>query len=273
MKNKFTIGQMSKLHNISVHTLRYYDKIGLLLPSYVDSNTNYRYYDEYDSYKLEKIKVLKSVGLPINKIRMLLEGNIDEVEKSFYDIRKTLVDKICNLNEVVAYLDEQLNQIQELKSGNCYIEPKILKIPKREGYLINVNESSTIIERIEALVDFDKKNNTNSDVFFKPSRLMYINSNGERFLKNYLALKRSMSSCEINDLYILQDGYYGVIDHIGHYKNINESYNKLLNYINKSGMSIGNEAIEILVITSNITVRHEEWRTQIQIPVKIKNRV
>ncbi|WP_275935271.1 GyrI-like domain-containing protein [Abyssisolibacter fermentans] len=59
---------------------------------------------------------------------------------------------------------------------------------------------------------------------------------------------------------------------MGHYKNINESYNKLLNYINKSGMSIGNEAIEILLITSNIIVKHEEWRTQIQIPVKIKNR-
>ncbi len=37
-------------------------------------------------------------------------------------------------------------------------------------------------------------------------------------------------------------------------------------------MSIGNEAIEILLITSNIIVKHEEWRTQIQIPVKIKNR-
>lgn len=39
-------------------------------------------------------------------------------------------------------------------------------------------------------------------------------------------------------LYNLEEGSYGVIDHIGHSKDIDKSYNKLLKHINDSGMDI-----------------------------------
>ena len=37
------IGEFSKLAKISIKTLRYYDKIGLLKPTMIDSATQYRY--------------------------------------------------------------------------------------------------------------------------------------------------------------------------------------------------------------------------------------
>ena len=39
----YSIGQVSKLCNISQKTLRYYDKIGLIKPDKVDDSNNYRY--------------------------------------------------------------------------------------------------------------------------------------------------------------------------------------------------------------------------------------
>ena len=39
----FKIGDFSKLSQVSVKALRYYDKIGLLKPARVDRFTNYRY--------------------------------------------------------------------------------------------------------------------------------------------------------------------------------------------------------------------------------------
>lgn len=265
---KISIGEMSKLHNVSIHTLRYYDKIGLLIPSEVDVSSNYRYYDEYDCHILSKIKALKTIGLPINKIRVLLNSSIEETENSLYNIQKELLEKISSLNEVVSYLDEQLKDIEKFKNGECYIEPKIIKLSKREGYLIGVTEASTLTERIEALENFNKRNNTNCDVLFKPSRLMLINSKRERHLQNYLALRRDVTTNDLNHLYTLNEGSYGVIDHLGHCKDISISYNKLLKHINDSGMSIKNEAIEILVINSSLTINSNEWRTQIQIPIK-----
>ena len=40
----YKIGEISKLCNLPVKTLRYYDSVGLLAPDYVDRFTGYRYY-------------------------------------------------------------------------------------------------------------------------------------------------------------------------------------------------------------------------------------
>lgn len=267
---RLSIGEMSKLHNVSIHTLRYYDEIGLLNPSEVDVNSNYRYYDEYDCHRLAKIKTLKEIGLPLKKIQSLLEGTLEEVEESFLLTRRDLIEKVNNLNEILSYLDEQLDYIEELKNGDCYIEPQIVSFPKREGNVINVEDSSSLIERIEAIVHFEKNNNTNAEVFFRPSRLISIQTNGERYLKNYLALKRGVIYGDSKSLYTLEEGRYGVIDHIGHSKNIDKSYEKLYKYIHDKGMKIQKESIEILVVSSNLTDNVMEWRTQIQILVERK---
>lgn len=267
---RFSIGEVSKLHNISIHTLRYYDKIGLLKPSEVDPNSNYRYYDEYDFYRLGRIMGLRSIGLSLEKIKFLLDGTIDEIEEMFCSMRNDLIAKINKMNEIVAYLDDKIQQIEVFKNDECYIEPRIITFPKREGYIIDVNDSSTLVDRVKAIVDFEKMNDTSSEIFFKPSRLIGLKANGELHLKSYLALKRNIPGNNSSKLYVLESGEYGVIDHIGTKSNIYDSYNKLLDYIDLQGKSIHNEAIEVLIMNSFLSSNEEEWRTQIQIPIKKK---
>lgn len=69
---RWTTGEVSKQRNISVRTLRYYDQINLLTPSFKDDNGR-RYYSEEDLFKLEKIIILKSLSLPLDNIRDLLD--------------------------------------------------------------------------------------------------------------------------------------------------------------------------------------------------------
>lgn len=52
----FTIGQVSKMCSISVQTLRYYDKVGILVPDYKDDGTGYRYYSFNNIVKLHLLK-------------------------------------------------------------------------------------------------------------------------------------------------------------------------------------------------------------------------
>lgn len=68
---RWTTGQVGKQRNISVRTLRYYDQIDLLKPSFKDENGR-RYYSEEDLFKLEKILILKSLSLPLEQIREVL---------------------------------------------------------------------------------------------------------------------------------------------------------------------------------------------------------
>ena len=45
-KGRYTIGEISRLCDISISKLRYLDERGVLTPSFVDTETGYRYYDE-----------------------------------------------------------------------------------------------------------------------------------------------------------------------------------------------------------------------------------
>ena len=42
MKTKYSIGKVAKIHNMTIESLRHYDRVGLLKPSYINEDTGYR---------------------------------------------------------------------------------------------------------------------------------------------------------------------------------------------------------------------------------------
>ncbi len=56
MQDLFTIGEMARLFEINIRTLRYYDDINLLKPEFIDSNSKYRYYSTKQFERLNTIK-------------------------------------------------------------------------------------------------------------------------------------------------------------------------------------------------------------------------
>ncbi|WP_339225051.1 MerR family transcriptional regulator [Paenibacillus sp. FSL H8-0332] len=69
----YTVGQLSKLTGVSVRTLHYYDKLGLLEP---DRNTGnqYRSYSENEILRLQKIAVLKQMHFKLSEIKVILDN-------------------------------------------------------------------------------------------------------------------------------------------------------------------------------------------------------
>lgn len=66
------IGFFSKLSQVPVKTLRYYDEIGLLKPISIDTFTGYRYYSVSQLSRLNRILALKDLGLSLEQISQLL---------------------------------------------------------------------------------------------------------------------------------------------------------------------------------------------------------
>lgn len=75
----YSTGQFAKLANVTERTIRYYDKIGLLKPSFVMEN-GYRRYTQSDLLKLQKILSLKHMGFSLEEIYPMVskEQNIKE---------------------------------------------------------------------------------------------------------------------------------------------------------------------------------------------------
>ena len=72
----FKIGDFSKLSQVSVKALRYYDELGLLRPARVDEFTSYRYYSASQLTRLNRILVLKDLGLSLEQIAHLLDQEL-----------------------------------------------------------------------------------------------------------------------------------------------------------------------------------------------------
>ena len=70
----FKIGDFSRLSLVSVKALRYYDELGLLKPARVEKETGYRYYSTSQLARLNRILVLKDMGLSLEQISLLLDN-------------------------------------------------------------------------------------------------------------------------------------------------------------------------------------------------------
>ena len=69
----YKIGDFSKVTNTPIKTLRYYDEIGLLKPSYIDYFTGYRYYEKNQINIIREIRALKDINLSLKEIKQYLE--------------------------------------------------------------------------------------------------------------------------------------------------------------------------------------------------------
>ncbi len=74
-ERKYLVDTVSKITGISKDTLRFGDKIGLLKPKCVDPNNNYRYYIYDQFWSIDIITFCRSLNIPIEKIRSIMESN------------------------------------------------------------------------------------------------------------------------------------------------------------------------------------------------------
>lgn len=74
----FRIGEFSKLTQVSIRMLRYYDEEGLLLPEYVDPMTGYRMYSIEQIKVLQHILFLREIGFGTADMKKMLTALHDE---------------------------------------------------------------------------------------------------------------------------------------------------------------------------------------------------
>jgi DNA-binding transcriptional MerR regulator len=106
-KTKFKIGEFSRMMQVTVKTLRHYEKKGLLLPYEVDEWTGYRYYTTCQMQNLNAIRQLQRLGFTLEEIKELYEddSHVPSVEK--------LTEKINKTEELLKQLMKRRDQLKE----------------------------------------------------------------------------------------------------------------------------------------------------------------
>lgn len=189
--NYYKTGQFAKLANVSERTIRYYDKIGLLKPSFVMEN-GYRQYSDLDLLKLQKILSLKHLGFSIEEIFPMVMDNTNLKES--FDLQIDLIeDKISHLQSLKDAL-KRASQTPDL-SWNM-----ILSLVQLSNEETNIIEQYKNAKNLNDRISLHEKYSTNKQGWFnwlfnqidfsKVNRLLELGcGNGKLWQENRIDLR------------------------------------------------------------------------------------
>lgn len=114
---KFSISEFSKQARITVRTLRFYEELGLLIPT-EHNNAGHRLYGLTELAKLQQIQSLKFLGYPLQEIKAMIDNEADiviQLEKSLPLQHKLLTEKRNELSRGIEAVERVQNLLEEGK--------------------------------------------------------------------------------------------------------------------------------------------------------------
>jgi len=152
------VGELAKKADVTVRTLQYYDKEGLLVPS-AESEGGFRLYTDRDMARLMQILMMKQLGFSLADIKKRLP----QLETPA-DVIHALAEQAAEIRKKVTLLTESLDEIEALKAEIAQMDAVDFK--KYVAILVNLqmkNEMYWLVkhfddETLEHLTNtFDQK--------------------------------------------------------------------------------------------------------------------
>ncbi len=118
----FKVGEFSKLSQVSVKTLRYYDELGLLKPSQVDKFTSYRYYRANQLLRLNRILALKDLGFPLEQLAQIVDEQVTpEQIQGMLQLRQAELQQYIETEQArLARVQARLHQLEQEKEMSTH---------------------------------------------------------------------------------------------------------------------------------------------------------
>lgn len=100
----YSTGKLSEISGVSSRTLRYYDEIGLLKPSFINES-GYRYYDDNEVALLQQILFYKERGLDLQTIKEI-------IYRKDFDLYSALEEHLVSLEKEKKKIDRMINSVK-----------------------------------------------------------------------------------------------------------------------------------------------------------------
>ncbi|MEM9643505.1 MAG: MerR family transcriptional regulator [Planctomycetota bacterium] len=233
----FSIGEFSKMTGLTVKTLRFYHEQGLLVPSYVEPGSGYRFYCEAKIETARVIAALRTLEFPLAEIAEILKSHDDDSSllDHLQSRRQGVQTRISKDRQLVRQLDEII--VNELEA--------IEKMSKSEHTV----EEKTIDPVLVASVRMKGKYQDCGPGFGKIGRAfgrficgkpMMLFHDGEYRADDAnfevaMPIKKGQPTDEI-DVHELPGGRCLSLVHLGPYEELKRSYEKIMKYADTQGV-------------------------------------
>ncbi|MCP4119909.1 MAG: MerR family transcriptional regulator [Desulfobacteraceae bacterium] len=273
-KDRYSIGEVSRLCNISKKALRYYDKIGLI-KSERDCVNNYRYYSNESLLAVPVIKYYKQMGFKLDEMREFIEGNvyktikksfeskIGELEKEQEEIRRKYVsvkDWYDLILEAEMVID---NEIQEVA----------VKYVDTSDYLyLDQTFNNEIMESIINIEFTNHVEQVNNEIT-GPVMINFssFKDRMENKSQKIRIMQKTLKECKEDEKMSFGGQMMISCYHIGSHENINETYEKISRWAGKHRYNIGEDSYERYVTDYWTTRNDAQFVTEVMMNVSRNN--
>lgn len=112
-----SIGKLSKITGVHIQSLRYYEKIGILIPAFVDTDSKYRYYSFPQIKIVEAIQYCVELDIPLKNFSMFISNDQNQID----------YEKLLNYGKEIAQckiraIKEKMSFFEELYGEMCHGE-------------------------------------------------------------------------------------------------------------------------------------------------------
>ncbi len=253
MKKYFSIGEMSKLHNISIETLRHYDRTGILKPEYINEKTGYRYYSTQSFITIDLIKKCKAIGLSLDEIKEI-KNDYTSLESILTIIKnqKNIIDKkiveLNNIKKSIQNLESSISEALDIGINKFFIKYNKERKLKKYKYTRRYTEEFEIQLR-KSLREIEKEYNC-SDV-----KIAFETSYDGLVKRNELIHTKAMLELDYNilvdkdDIITLKEGNYLTFYFDDNFYDNKKYYYNVIDYIKNNNIDVVGEFYEIYEMT------------------------
>lgn len=279
-KSYYSIGKVSTLCCVPIKTLRYYDKIGLLVPEYRKDESNYRYYTQDQILTLFIIRKLRLLGIPLKEIREIVASRDSEamgrcIQGRLQEIHQTIAGLNDQYSEGQALL-ERLNMGHDILSGGherwSTEEIKVEEIPVSTVLFTrrlkkNYKNTDISVDRwfeLFQMVASQKLRVVGSVI------LTYHNNPLEQFFQNDCDLEIGIQVNEArNQTEFKQFGGFRAVTalHLGRNDEIIQTHVKAIKWLNQQGFRVAGPISEEYIVSPVDINNEEDHITKVIIPI------
>lgn len=272
------IGEFSKLVQVPVATLRYYDQLGLLKPVEVDRFTGYRYYSATQLPRLHRILALKGLGFSLDQIAAVLDAGLTiEQMRGMLRLRHAQISQhLADVQNQLLEVEARLQQIEREDHMSAYdvilkqVEP-LLVASVRTILPAHSDSGSLFGEAYEAIAPY-----VNEALHPNPERggqtmvLWYDTEHKDHDVDGAAAfmLRRRIPERGRVQVHELPAATMATTVHHGPFNRIAEAHEAILAWIDANGYRIVGPDRELyLYHTMPIQLDDPSYVTEIQYPV------
>lgn len=269
MKDRYKIGEISKLYAIGTDSLRYYEKIGALHPRR-DAN-NYRLYTLNDIYKLSIIRDLLGLDFSMTQIKQYLDDQtLDSTFALLHREEAVVEEKLHRLSEQKEILQKRIKDL-ELARRTPAGQFVRLTLPERRCVQLNEHitrdeEMDFLIKRLHQKYESQLRSFGTQTIGACFSMEDWVKGNSNVYRSVFFVMDDTRSQSPDHDL-LLPAGEYISYFYRGSYEQNGERLHELFRYLPEKHLRPCGDPFELYKIDNRDTADPNEFLTEIQIGI------